>query len=108
MYILSIILSQLGIWAYATDYELLVSEDGEQYTSVSHTTDWTTANTEVSGIFTVGKQDITLTSAVKARYVKGIVKACNSPWAMTVCEVEVYKRNVTGGEMILRMMKILL
>ena len=84
--------------AYATDYELLVSEDGEQYTSVSHTTDWTTANTEVSGIFTVGKQDITLTSAVKARYVKGIVKACNSPWAMTVCEVEVYKRNATGGE----------
>lgn len=84
--------------AYATDYELLVSEDGEQYISVSHTTDWTTANTEVSGIFTVGKQDITLTSAVKARYVKGIVKACNSPWAMTVCEVEVYKRNATGGE----------
>ncbi len=84
--------------AYATNYELQVSEDGEKYTSVSHTTDWTTTNTEVSGIFTVGKQDIKLASAVKARYVKGIVKVCNSPWAMTVCEVEVYKRNATGGD----------
>lgn len=81
--------------AYATDYELLVSEDGEQYASVSHTTDWTTTDTEVSGVFTVGKQEIRLASAVKARYVKGIVKVCNSPWAMTVCEVEVYKRNAT-------------
>ena len=82
--------------AYATDYELLISENGENYTSISHTTDWTTTDTESAGIFNVGKQDIKLASPVKARYVKGIVKVSNSPWAMTVCEVEIYKRNATG------------
>ena len=82
--------------AYATDYELLISENGENYTSISHTTDWTTTDTESAGIFNVGKQDIKLASPVKARYVKGIVKVSNSPWAMTVCEVEIYKRNATN------------
>ena len=84
--------------AYATDYELLISENGDNYTTISHTTDWTTNNIEPVGVFNVGKQDIKLGNLVRARYIKGILKGCNSPWAMTICELEVYKRKDGSGD----------
>lgn len=92
------IITAWDMGAYATDYELLISENGDNYTTISHTTDWTTNNIEPVGVFNVGKQDIKLGNLVRARYIKGILKGCNSPWAMTICELEVYKRKDGSGD----------
>lgn len=84
VYTINNVIIQWDPGAYATDCEILISQDNEEYTSVYSITGWDSSDTE-------GIQDMAFDN-VDARYVKAILKNGATPWNMTIKEFEVYKQ----------------
>ncbi|WP_418210771.1 discoidin domain-containing protein [Bacteroides zhangwenhongii] len=84
VYTINNVIIQWDPGAYATDCEIFISQDNEEYTSVYSITGWDSSDTE-------GIQDMTFDNA-DARYVKAILKNGATPWNMTIKEFEVYKQ----------------
>lgn len=84
VYTINNVIIQWDPGAYATDCEILISQDNEEYTSVYSITGWDSSDTE-------GIQDMAFDNA-DARYVKAILKNGATPWNMTIKEFEVYKQ----------------
>ena len=72
--------------AYGQEYEIFVSIDGENFSSVSSRTEWSTPDPN-------GVETIVLNAPVKARYVKGkFDKTVPNDFLIGIYEFEVYKQ----------------